>query len=393
MQFLTQGLFPMPFWGYVVFTLVMTQITVLAVTLYLHRCQAHRALELHPIVSHFFRFWLWLTSAQNTKEWTAVHRKHHARCETEDDPHSPQVQGLRKVMLEGAELYRDTADQPEVLEKYGKGTPDDWMERNIYNRFKMSGILLMFLIDVVCFGAVGITIWAIQMMFMPVFAAGVINGVGHYYGYRNFECPDAATNIVPWGLFLGGEELHNNHHTYATSAKFSVKKWEFDIGWMVICVLRTFGLAKVKRVPPKLELAEGRDIDRETIKAVITNRFQLLSTYSKEVIMPVIREEKRLAGVKSKRLYKRAAVALTRHQLVIKDADKERLTALLENSQSLQVVHDFQEKLKDLWQKTSSSTEELVHDLREWCVQAEKTGIKSLQDFAMLIRSQVPQTA
>ena len=272
------GLLNLSFWGYVVATLILTHITIIGVTIYLHRYQAHRGLELHPLLSHFFRFWLWLTTGMVTKEWAAIHRKHHAKCETAEDPHSPQVKGLKKVLWEGAELYQEEAKNQETLERYGQGTPDDWLERNIYTRHSAKGIVLMLLIDLLLFGIPGITIWALQMAWIPFHAAGVINGIGHYWGYRNFECKDAARNIFPWAFWIGGEELHNNHHTFATSAKFSVKWWEFDIGWGYIKLFSLLKLAKVKRLPPKVKIVPNKTcVDIETVKAIITGRFQVMS--------------------------------------------------------------------------------------------------------------------
>ena len=298
------GIFDLSLGGYVLAALILTQITIASVTLYLHRCQAHKALDLHPIISHFFRFWLWLTTAQNTKAWAAIHRKHHAHCETENDPHSPQVLGLKKVLREGAELYQKEAKNQETLDKFGKGTPDDWIERKLYTPYNNVGIIIMFVLDLICFGLPGITIWAIQMMWIPIFAAGVINGVGHFWGYRNFECPDAATNITPIGFFIGGEELHNNHHTYGTSAKFSVKWYEFDIGWMYIRILSFFKLAKVNRVPPKLiQVENSKPISADTLAAVINNRFHLMAQYSKHVVKPLWRAEKEKAGQAMRDLY------------------------------------------------------------------------------------------
>ncbi|HKL62839.1 MAG TPA: fatty acid desaturase, partial [Woeseiaceae bacterium] len=266
------GLLGLSFWGYVLAGFVMVQITMMAVTLYLHRDQAHRSLDLHPALRHFFRFWIWMTSGMLTREWVAVHRKHHAFCETEGDPHSPKIFGLKKVLLEGAELYREETDNEETITKYGRGCPDDWMERNVYTRFPYGGIILLIVLDLLLFGVPGIILIATSLVSMPLFAAGVINGVGHHSGYRNFECDDAATNIVPWGLLLGGEELHNNHHAFPTSAKFSVRAWEFDIGWMYITVFRSLGLAKVKKVAPKPVVAEpAENVDIETLRAVIVN--------------------------------------------------------------------------------------------------------------------------
>jgi fatty-acid desaturase len=296
LDWLSNGLWDLSAWQLVVVTLVLTHITIVSVTVYLHRHSAHRAVDLHPALQHFFRLWLWLTTGMNTKEWTAIHRKHHAVCETEEDPHSPQIQGLKKIFWQGAEVYRDAAT-PETLKRYGAGTPDDWMERNVYSRFTVLGISLMVIIDVALFGAVGLTIWAVQMMWIPVTAAGIINGIGHYWGYRNFECPDAATNIVPWGIIIGGEELHNNHHTYPNSAKLSQKPWEFDIGWMYIRVFEMLGLAKARSVGPVVEKVPGKStLDMDTAWAVLNDRFRVMAKYAEDVVSPLLEQELDRAG-------------------------------------------------------------------------------------------------
>ncbi|MFP5406683.1 MAG: acyl-CoA desaturase, partial [Gammaproteobacteria bacterium] len=282
LTFLDQGVVSASWWQIVVFTLALTHVTIAAVTIYLHRCQAHRALDLHPVVSHFFRFWLWLTTGMVTREWAAIHRKHHARCETSDDPHSPVRWGLQKVLLEGSELYRAEAKNTETIAKFGHGTPDDWIERNLYTRRSGLGVVLMLAIDVLLFGAIGLTVWAVQMLWIPVWAAGVVNGLGHARGYRNFDCPDAATNLVPWGILIGGEELHNNHHTFASSAKLSVKWYEFDIGWMYIRILSFLRLASVRRTVPKPKLVEARHvIDLATVQAVVAHRYDVMAHYAR----------------------------------------------------------------------------------------------------------------
>ena len=275
------GVLDLPWWGYVIYTLVLTHITIAAVTIFLHRHQAHRALDLHPLPSHFFRFWLWITTGMVTKEWTAVHRKHHAKCESEDDPHSPQIAGINKVLWQGTELYRKETRNAETLEKYGHGTPDDWIERHLYSRHALLGISSMLVIDLVLFGFIGLTIWAVQMLWIPFFAAGVINGIGHYWGYRNFQPEDASRNIVPWGILVGGEELHNNHHAYASSARLSNRWFEFDIGWLYIRMLETVGLAQVKKVAPKVRLVAAKaQCDLATVQAVVTHRYELLAKYA-----------------------------------------------------------------------------------------------------------------
>lgn len=380
--------------GYIFATLILTQITIAAVTIYLHRHQTHRALELHPIVSHFFRFWLWITTAMVTKEWVAIHRKHHAKCETPDDPHSPKVLGIKKVLWEGVELYREEAKNQDTLEQYGSGTPDDWVERNVYSRFPSIGILLMAIIDGILFGIPAITIWAIQMMWIPFFAAGVVNGIGHYWGYRNYECAEAARNIVPWGIFIGGEELHNNHHTFASSAKLSSKKWEIDMGWVYIRILAFFKLATVKRLPPEFTLKKEKStIDGETLKVVLANRFQVMARYSKEVMVPVFKQEKAKAGEASRALFRRVKKALIRETSLVSQSQKQRLTKLLESKEHLAVVYQYRMKLQEIWSKTAANQKELLEALKEWCKQAEATGIEALREFADSLKMYVPVPA
>lgn len=377
------GILNLSFWGYVAALFILTQTTIISVTLYLHRCQAHRALELHPVISHFFRFWLWLTTAIRTKEWTAVHRKHHAKCETSEDPHSPVILGIKKVLWQGAELYQDASKHADDMDHYGQGTPDDWIERHLYCPHNNYGIFSMFIIDIILFGIPGITIFALQMIWIPFFAAGVINGIGHYFGYRNYECPDAARNIVPWGIFLGGEELHNNHHTFGTSAKFSVKWWEVDLGWFYLSILRFLRLAQVKRIAPKLaEIKDKRSIDAETIKAMIINRFQIMSQYSKTVIAPVFHEEKRKASEKGRKLFAQAKSLLVRETSLIDEKSKIRLAQLLNEEQRLQLVYQYRQKLQDIWHKTNASQKELLEAVQDWCKQAEEAGIQALAQFA-----------
>lgn len=378
------GLLNLSFWGYVAAFLILTHITIVGVTVYLHRSQAHRSLELHPALCHFFRFWLWLTTGMETKTWVAIHRKHHAKCETDEDPHSPQTRGIKKVLLEGAELYRAEAKSQDTLDRYGQGTPDDWLERNIYTKHSAAGIGLMFVLDLILFGMPGITIWALQMAWIPFFAAGVVNGVGHYWGYRNFECPDAARNIIPVGFFIGGEELHNNHHTFPTSAKFSVKWWEFDLGWLYIRVLQCLGLSKVKRVPPKLKDIPGKsNVDLETLAALITNRFQILARYSQEVLLPVMREEKLKANIAGKALLKRAKLALIRTESLVNEEEKQHIAEVIDKHHMLGLVYQYRLKLQAIWGRTTGTQRELVEALQEWCKQAEATGVYALRQFAI----------
>lgn len=381
------GILNLSFWGYVIATLILTHITIIGVTVYLHRHQAHRGLEMHPLLSHFFRFWLWLTTGMVTKEWAAIHRKHHAKCETAEDPHSPQIKGLKKVLLEGAELYKAEAKNKETLARYGQGTPDDWVERNIYTRHSGKGIVLMLLINLVLFGIPGITIWALQMAWIPFHAAGIINGVGHYWGYRNFECKDASRNLLPWAFWIGGEELHNNHHTFATSAKFSVKWWEFDIGWGYIKLFSLLKLAKVKRLPPKVKIIPNKTcVDIETVKAIIAGRFQVMSNYSKEVLMPVLHAEKQKAGKTTGNLFKKSKSLLTKDNNLIDQKSRQRLTHLLEKNEALKLVYQQGLKLQEIWARGTATQRELLEALQTWCKQAEAAGIDVLRNFANHIK-------
>jgi stearoyl-CoA desaturase (delta-9 desaturase) len=381
------GLLDLSLAGYVIATLLMLQITMMAVTLYLHRDQAHRSIDLHPALRHFFRFWVWCTSGMLTREWVAVHRKHHAFCEKEGDPHSPQVFGLKKVLFEGAELYRVEKDSRETLEKFGRGTPDDWLEKNLYLRIPYAGIGFMFFVDLLLFGVPGITIFAIQMMSMPLFAAGIINGLGHHSGYRNFECDDAATNLTPWAFLIGGEELHNNHHAFPTSAKFSVRRWEFDIGWMYISIFRSLGLAKVNKVAPHpiMQAEPDSNIDIENLRAIIVNRMHVLRDYTKEVTLPIFKKEKARASGDS--TYRRAKKLFVRRPVLLDENAKARLGKILADNNALRTVHEFRERLSELWIGSNLSNDALVAQLKEWCAEAETSGIKALEDFAQRLRS------
>ncbi len=381
------GLCDLSWWGYLLVLLAFTQITIAAVTIYLHRHQAHRALTLHPVISHFFRLWLWLTTGMVTKEWAAIHRKHHAKCETPEDPHSPQIFGLSKVMWQGAELYRKEAKNKETLERYGQGTPDDWMEKNVYSRSKW-GISLMLAIDLILFGIPGLSIWALQMAWIPFWAAGIVNGVGHFWGYRNFECPDQARNLCPLGIIIGGEELHNNHHTYPTSAKLSVKWWEFDMGWFYIRLFEIFGLAKAKRRPPEPNLVPGKtQIDMETLKAIILNRFQVMSRFSKEVLLPVFKQEKEKDQGQDTTMWDRIKGLLIRETSLLDASAKQKLAGFLANHQTIQQVYQFKEQLQNLWAQTSLKENDLLEALQKWCQEAESTGIASMKEFAAYLRS------
>jgi stearoyl-CoA desaturase (delta-9 desaturase) len=392
MDLLAYGLVgQLPWWGYVLVALALTHITIAAVTIYLHRHQAHRALELHPIVSHFFRFWLWLTSGMVTKQWAAIHRKHHAKCETPEDPHSPQVLGLKKVFFEGAELYRAESKNQETMDKYGAGTPDDWLEHKVYSGNSAKGIVLMAVINIALFGPIGLTIWAVQMAWIPITAAGIINGVGHFWGYRNFTCEDASTNISPWGILIGGEELHNNHHAYGSSAKLSNKWYEFDIGWMYIRMMEMVGLAKVKKVAPRVRMTKGKAVcDLDTLQAIITHRYDVLTRYTRTVkgvyanemgklkaTMPQLNEGSMVKQVK-RWLYLDAAD--------MREQDKVSLSEVLSQSKQMETVYAMRQELTGLWMRSSATKEQLLGQLQDWCHRAEASGIDSLQTFSRKLR-------
>jgi stearoyl-CoA desaturase (delta-9 desaturase) len=384
------GLIDLPWWGYVLTTLALTHITIASVTIYLHRHQAHLALELHPVASHFFRFWLWLTTGTVTKEWTSIHRKHHAKCETAEDPHSPQILGIKKVLLEGAELYRKEARNQETLDKYGRGTPDDWLERNLYSKHSMLGIMLMLAIDVLLFGPIGITVWAVQMIWIPVTAAGIINGAGHYWGYRNFQPADASTNIVPWGILIGGEELHNNHHAYIGSAKLSNKWYEFDIGWLYIRSLAALGLAKIKRVAPKVHLDTAKTVcDLATLHAVMANRYEVMARYAKS-LKKTYREE--IAQLKlrmpdlGKVDLKRVKHWLHTDETVLSEQEKLKFGLVMQTSQRLNTAYTLRQDLIAIWHRSTATKEQMVRDLEEWCHRAETSGIEALQQFSRRLR-------
>jgi len=390
---LAHGLLGASWWQMVLAALVMTHITIAAVTIFLHRSQAHRALELHPIMSHFFRFWLWLTTGMVTKEWVAIHRKHHAKCETEDDPHSPVTRGIDTVFWKGSELYRAEAKNQETLAKYGHNTPDDWIERRLYTPYSWQGVALMMIVNVALFGAAGVTIWAVQMIWIPITAAGIINGIGHYWGYRNFEAVDASTNISPWGIIIGGEELHNNHHTYPTSAKLSVKPYEFDIGWLYIRIMETVGLATVRKTPPQLRLGAIKPVaDNKTLEALIANRYEVMARYAQAVRQAVGSELERLKAQGGQGSARLAQMRLAR-QWLHRDADKipQKIKPELEQavgqSPALAKFMTMREELRQLWTRTNVSAEQLVADLQAWCKRAEESGIASLQDFARNLRA------
>jgi stearoyl-CoA desaturase (delta-9 desaturase) len=390
-NWLDRGLLGATWWQLVITTLVLTHITIASVTIFLHRSQAHRSLDLHPIASHFFRFWLWLTTATVTKQWVAVHRKHHAKCETSEDPHSPVAHGIKTVLLRGRELYAEEAANLETQKKYGHNTPNDWLENHLYTPHAGMGILLMFLVDLALFGAIGITVWAVQMVWIPITAAGIINGLGHWWGYRNFEAADASTNVSPWGILIGGEELHNNHHTYPTSAKLSVKPYEFDIGWAYIRGLEMMGLATVRKVPPRLTLGTVKPVaDVKTLEAIAAHRYELMASYAREVRLACATELARLKAERQQaKLIKLERVKKWLHR----DDDKVPanlrgdVSHALADSPKLAKLIAMREELRQVWTKTNVSAEQLAHELQAWCQKAEASGINALQEFSIKLRA------
>jgi stearoyl-CoA desaturase (Delta-9 desaturase) len=388
-DWLAHGTLDLSWWQVLLYTLVTTHITIAAVTIFLHRSQAHRSVDLGPVPSHFFRFWLWLGTGMVTREWVAVHRKHHAKCETEDDPHSPQTRGLDTVMWRGAELYRAESANAETLAKFGHGTPQDWMERNVYGRYSALGVSLMLVLNLALFGALGATVWAVQMLWIPFWAAGVVNGVGHFWGYRNFEATDASTNLVPWGLVIGGEELHNNHHTYPTSAKFSVKRYEFDIGWAYIRLMQAVGWAKVKKMPPKLRLGEVKAVaDEKTLEAVIAHRYEMMAGYARSV-RQACRDE--LAVLKARQadvsVLRAARRWLHRDEEKVPARAREHIALARQAHPVLDKMVSMREELRQLWLNTSRTREQLTADLQAWCQRAEESGVAALRDFSLRLRA------
>jgi stearoyl-CoA desaturase (Delta-9 desaturase) len=384
----------------VIYTLIVTHITIAGVTVFLHRSQAHRSLDLHAIPSHFFRFWLWMTTGMVTKQWVAIHRKHHAKCETEADPHSPQTRGIGQVMLRGAELYRTESKNQETISKYGHGTPDDWIEKNLYTKYSAHGVALLLITNFCLFGVLGLTVWAIQMIWIPFFAAGVINGLGHYWGYRNFESSDASTNISPWGIIIGGEELHNNHHTFATSARLSNKWYEFDIGWLYIKLMSYIGWAHIKKIAPVARISKPALLknhhlcDLETLNTLIHNRYDAMARYQK-IIASCYEQEADKIKEHAKDLLSSAGQfknLLIKPAVDLSDDEQQAIKNVLEQSKSIQVLYQMSQELQNLWSRSSLSKEQLLENFQEWCAKAEQSGHDKLVEFSKIIRNYRPQT-
>jgi stearoyl-CoA desaturase (Delta-9 desaturase) len=395
-EFLDGGLLRLNWWQLVIAVLVLTHVTIAGVTIFLHRSQAHRALDLHSAVALFFRAWLWLTTGMQTKEWVAIHRKHHAKCETAEDPHSPQTRGLSTVLWTGAELYMAEAENAETLQRYGHGTPNDWLERNVFSRYVWQGCGLMLGADLILFGAAGLAIWAVQMMWIPFHAAGVVNGIGHFWGYRNYDAPDASRNISPWGIWIGGEELHNNHHTYPTSAKLSSKWYEFDIGWLYIRMLQAVGLATVLRVAPRPQVAEPKlAIDLDTLQAVIANRYDLLAKYARS-LTGAYREELRklsLPAADHARFARLKRWLRTGNVASLPAAERHSLMELMAASGVIKTLVEMRDELAKTWERSSASRDQMLAHLQDWIARAEASGISALQDTALRIRSYRPAIA
>ena len=388
LQFLTSGLVGLGWPGLLVVLLVFTQLTIFSVTLFLHRSQAHRGVDFHPVLNHFFRFWTWLTTSMITREWVAIHRKHHARVETEQDPHSPQTRGIGKVLREGAELYREARNDRASIEQYGKGAPDDWIERHLYTPHANLGPVVLAVVNLVLFGLPGIALWAIQMAWIPFWAAGVVNGLGHWWGYRNFESADTSTNLTPWGVWIGGEELHNNHHAFPSSARFSMRRWEFDIGWAAIKGLEKVGLAKVLRVAPSLDIRPNIAVpDGETLRALLSHRFQAMTDYQRNVLKPALREEAAAAGARLRELLpRRMRRGLVDDGRWLKPDAREQLRSWVSQRPRIHVLVEYRARLAALLEARSHDAAERLHQLQAWCLEAEASGIRALQEYSMRLK-------
>ncbi|MFT4179786.1 MAG: fatty acid desaturase [Thermomonas sp.] len=388
LNFLAGGLLQFGWWQMLLYLLIVTQITIFTVTLYLHRSQAHRGVDFHPVIAHFFRFWSWLTTSMITREWAAIHRKHHAKCETEEDPHSPMHKGISNVLWKGADMYREARLARADIEQYGKGCPDDWIERKLYTRHANAGVVLLLIVSIVLFGAKGVAVWAIQMAWIPFWAAGVINGLGHWWGYRNFQTTDTATNLTPWAVWIGGEELHNNHHAFPSSARFSMRRFEFDIGWAAIRLLEKLRLAKVLRVAPTLNLRPNITMpDAETLKALLAHRFQAMTDYQRNVLKPALKEEAAIAGAKLRALLPRKLrKGMADDGRWLKPEAREQLQAWIDARPRIQALIEYRRRLADVLESRSHDASERLKRLQAWCAEAEASGVRALQDYAVRLR-------
>ncbi len=388
LDFLAGGLLQFGWWQMLLYLLVVTQVTIFTVTLYLHRSQAHRGVDFHPLIAHFFRLWSWLTTSMITKEWAAIHRKHHAKCETAEDPHSPMHKGIGNVLWKGADMYRKARLARADIEQYGKGCPDDWIERNLYTRFSNAGVVLLLALSFVLFGAKGVAAWAIQMAWIPFWAAGVINGLGHWWGYRNFETTDTATNLTPWAVWIGGEELHNNHHAFPSSAKFALRRFEFDIGWAAIKLLETLRLAKVLRVAPSLNLRPNIAMpDAETLRALLAHRFQAMTDYQRNVLKPALKEEAAAAGARLRALLPRQLrKGMVDDGRWLNPEARAQLQAWIDARPRIQALIEHRKRLADVLESRGHDAAERLRQLQAWCAEAEASGVRALQDYAARLR-------
>ncbi|WP_242102292.1 MULTISPECIES: fatty acid desaturase [unclassified Lysobacter] len=395
LDFLAGGLLQTGFWGLALYLLVATQLTIFSVTLYLHRSQAHRGVDFHPVLAHFFRFWTWLTTSMITKEWAAIHRKHHAKCETEEDPHSPMYKGIKTVFWRGVELYREARSDRASIEQYGKGCPDDWIERKLYTPHATLGPTLLLFVSFALFGFAGVAVWAIQMAWIPFWAAGVVNGLGHWWGYRNFETTDTATNLTPWGVWIGGEELHNNHHAFPSSAKFALRKWEFDIGWAAIKGLETLGLAKVLRVAPSLDVRPNINVpDADTMKALLAHRFQAMTDYQRNVLTPALREEAAAAGAKLRALLPRPLrKGIVDDGRWLNPEAREQLQTWVAQRPRIRTLVEYRARLSEVLEARSNDAAERLRQLQAWCHEAEASGIRVLQEYSARLKGYSLQSA
>ncbi|MFL9583728.1 DesA family fatty acid desaturase [Stenotrophomonas sp. AB1(2024)] len=388
LNFLTGGVVGLGWWGMGLVLLVVTQLTIFAVTLYLHRSQAHRGVDFHPVIAHFFRFWTWLTTSMITKEWVAIHRKHHAKVETDEDPHSPVTKGIGMVFWRGVELYREARGMRADIEQYGRGAPDDWIERHLYTPHATLGPVALFAVNLLLFGLPGVALWAIQMAWIPFWAAGVVNGLGHWWGYRNFESADTSTNLTPWAFWIGGEELHNNHHAFPSSARFSMRRWEFDIGWAVIRGLQAVGLAKVLRVAPNMDVRPNIAVpDAETLKALLSHRFQAMTDYQRNVFVPALREEAAFAGAKLRKLLpRRMRRGLVNDGRWLKPDCRAELSTWVEQRPRIRVLVEHRARLAALLEARGNDAAERLKLLQAWCHEAEASGIAALQNYAARLK-------
>ena len=380
LDWLRAGFTQATWWQMALYLIVCAQLTMMSTTLFLHRSATHRGVDLHPAVSHFLRFWNWLTTAMVTKEWVAIHRKHHARCETAEDPHSPRFAGINTVLWRGLELYQEAAKDKAMLEQYGKGTPDDWLERTLYAGRSNLGITVLAIVNIALFGLPGLAIWALQMILMPFFAAGVINGLGHWWGYRNFDTADTATNLTPWAFLIGGEELHNNHHAFPSSAKFALRRFEFDLGWAVLWTLAKFRLATILRTAPELNVRPNIQVpDTETLRAMMVHRWQVATDYFATVLKPHLKAE-------SESLPRRLRRALRSEGRWLDAGRRERMQAYVAARPQLAQLLEYRQRLLAIYEIRSADAAAKMEALRAWCREAEASGIAALAAYSARLK-------